>query len=920
MNTVKLLIIALILSRIQLFSIDTIPGTALQFDGVDEYVNVGNDTSLDVGNVLTIEAWVKPSDLSSRHAIFSTRNSANVGAWQLEVGIGAGGVGRVAVSGHGTWVAQTGDNVIQTGEWYHISYTRSGIGSGTHKIYVNGKEQILISDDPYEFIDNTSNKVIASGLSGGQKFPGQLDEVRFWNVARTSEEILENMHIALSGTETGLVSYWQFNDGTGTVITDCVGTNAGTLVNMEEEDWVDSTIHFEEFTEIEHALARVDGNSIDWGDYDSDGDLDILVAGDDSFNYAVSKIFRNDLGTFVDIEAGLIGVSYSSSAWGDYDNDGDLDILLTGRSGTDIFSYEYISKVYRNDLGIFTDINAGLIGVSEGSVDWGDYDNDGDLDILICGSQTTSIYRNDNGLFTDINAGLIGVELSSSEWGDYDNDGDLDVVLAGGIEGEYISIIYRNDSGVFSDIDAELTGVYKSSVAWGDYDNDGDLDILLTGADGSGQWTRIYRNDSGIFTDINAILTGVMSGSSEWGDYDNDGDLDILICGSQTTSIYRNDSGTFVDIEAGLAEVGSGSAAWGDFDNDGDLDILLTGSDFFIGIILKIYRNNSLVSNTKPEVPSNMQSTIIDDKIHFIWDKATDNETPQNGLSYNIVIGNSEYDVDFKSPMADVNNGYRTIPTFGNICQSLSYELILPPNLPQILLPDYWGLQAIDHSFAGSEFNIQGMDLGEIQYLNVKSNAIMEQDDLLFWEILNLSSVVSYQVQIDNDSLFGDPEVNTVTSVGLKKLLNEKSNYSIALNELTGYENLQNDSTYYWRIKPNYIGGYLTVFTKDIPSFIYNPTYSTPSPIEVTVEGNLVTLTWNDVKDASKGEVYNIYSSDDPYAVFPDGWKYEANVNGTQWLTTASELKKFYCVTATGSSKEEVEKIEINESEETKVK
>jgi len=68
-----------------------------------------------------------------------------------------------------------------------------------------------------------------------------------------------------------------------------------------------------------------------------------------------------------------------------------------------------ISKIYRNDNGIFTDINAGLKEIAFGSCSWGDYDNDGDLDILLSGAWITKIYRNDNGVFTDINAGLANV-------------------------------------------------------------------------------------------------------------------------------------------------------------------------------------------------------------------------------------------------------------------------------------------------------------------------------------------------------------------------------------------------------------------------------------------------------------------------------------------------------------------------------
>ena len=82
-----------------------------------------------------------------------------------------------------------------------------------------------------------------------------------------------------------------------------------------------------------------------WGDYDNDGDLDILLTGDHGSGGRVAKVYRNDGGgTFTDIGAGLTGVYDSSVAWGDYDNDGDLDILLTGYSGSG-----KVAKVYRND-------------------------------------------------------------------------------------------------------------------------------------------------------------------------------------------------------------------------------------------------------------------------------------------------------------------------------------------------------------------------------------------------------------------------------------------------------------------------------------------------------------------------------------------------------------------------------------------
>jgi predicted nucleotidyltransferase len=132
-----------------------------------------------------------------------------------------------------------------------------------------------------------------------------------------------------------------------------------------------------------------------------------------------------------------------------------------------------------------------------GSVAWGDYDSDGDLDILLTGEADwphlyeSRVYRNDGGAFSDIGAGLPGVEYGSAAWGDYDNDGDLDILLSGYLPGR-ISRIYRNDGGTFSDIDAGLPGVSEGSVAWGDYDSDGDLDILLTGFGTDGRISCVY--------------------------------------------------------------------------------------------------------------------------------------------------------------------------------------------------------------------------------------------------------------------------------------------------------------------------------------------------------------------------------------------------------------------------------------------
>ncbi|MEG4495046.1 S8 family serine peptidase [Microcoleus sp. D3_18_C4] len=463
------------------------------------------------------------------------------------------------------------------------------------------------------------------------------------------------------------------------------------------------------FSDINANLDGVYFSSVASGDYDNDGDIDILLTGINGQN-SIAKVYQNNNGNFTDINAALQGVFSSSVDAGDYDRDGDLDILLTGLDD----NFNLISKVYRNDNGNFTDINANLQGLSDSSAIWLDYDNDGDLDILLTGSAfaggITKIYRNDSGSFTDILANLQGVFDGSVDAGDYDKDGDIDILITGssGSSPSGISKVYRNDNGNFIDINAALTGVSSSDAAWGDYDNDGDLDILLTGKfNGASPISKIYRNDNGNFIDINAALQGVSDGSVNWGDYDNDGDLDILLSGANqsgfSSKIYRNDGGIFTDISANLQGVYFSSVTWGDYDNDSDLDILLSGnpSGFSSGIT-KVYRNNSLTFNTVPTTPTGLITSVNGNSVTLNWNPATDAETPQTGLTYNLRVGTTPGGSDIMSPMAN-SNGTRKVVQMGNVNQNRSWKL-------KNLKPGtyYWSTQAIDTSFEGSTFATEG--------------------------------------------------------------------------------------------------------------------------------------------------------------------------------------------------------------------
>ena len=228
-------------------------------------------------------------------------------------------------------------------------------------------------------------------------------------------------------------------------------------------------------------------------------DCKIKISDVDGTPSVISKgLFRIGQDEFTEqTSISLTGVKYSSAAWGDYDNDGDLDLLITGNADDGI-----VSKIYRNNgNNSFTEqTSISLLSVRMGSVAWCDYNNDGYLDILLTGVHNpgeqqqfvSKIYHNNgNNTFTEqTSISLPGVSDASVAWGDFDNDGLPDILLTGLTQSNgIISRIYRNNgNNTFSEqTSISLIDVTTGSVAWGDYDNDGYSDILVTGESGVGR-------------------------------------------------------------------------------------------------------------------------------------------------------------------------------------------------------------------------------------------------------------------------------------------------------------------------------------------------------------------------------------------------------------------------------------------------
>jgi hypothetical protein len=323
----------------------------------------------------------------------------------------------------------------------------------------------------------------------------------------------------------------------------------------------------------------------------------------------------------------------------DYNNDGWLDIFFT--NGAAIPSLEksdpsYWNRLFRNNGdGTFTDVTekAGLQGMGYSmGVAAGDYDNDGLVDLYVTGVNRNQLFHNNgDGTFTDVTekAGVGGFIPQSGKawsvaagWFDYNNDGLLDLFVVNYLNytiktatpciqqglPAYCSpvdflgtpnILYRNNGdGTFTDV-SEQSHISKyvgkgMGLAFADYDNDGFTDIFVS--NDTFENYLLHNNRDGTFTNV-ALLAGVAYNAfgnaiagmgADFRDIDGDGRPDIFETAmfGEGFPLYKNlGDGQFQDVtaSAGLSALTSRSTAWGvgvfDFDNDGNKDLFTANSD-----------------------------------------------------------------------------------------------------------------------------------------------------------------------------------------------------------------------------------------------------------------------------------------------------------------------------------------------------
>lgn len=336
-----------------------------------------------------------------------------------------------------------------------------------------------------------------------------------------------------------------------------------------------------------------------WADFDLDGDPDRFVG----FNGEPARLYRNDLlDGFADV-APMVGLdvarSIRTSAWGDFDGDGDPDLLL-GFAGDGP-----VTALYRNDREAgFTEIAADVgLRLAEGATrqaSWVDFDEDGDLDLFLAMRDRANL------LFE--NLGPDGFENVAEEQGVADDrhtvgavwfdvgDGRLDLVVAN-MDGDP-NALFRQISETFEeDVGADALraggrmigdatqGSVRPCVV--DFDNDGDFDLSFANYGPNG---LLEHDGAGGFVNVAdrvRLADESRYDTCAWGDFDHDGRVDLYVNGTVGGGVHYRDwlmrregGDVFMDVTPPelLRLNASHGATWVDYDLDGDLDLSLAGA------------------------------------------------------------------------------------------------------------------------------------------------------------------------------------------------------------------------------------------------------------------------------------------------------------------------------------------------------
>ncbi len=615
----------------------------------------------------------------------------------------------------------------------------NGSGSEDNQLYqpyglhVDSEENIYVSDSNNRVMKwglGAAEGVLVAGTGTSGSGTNQLNKPRgihvdsFGNIYITDsdnnriQKILIAHHVVIkAGQTTGTLTINGIEDdiedeGTETIIVKVASAENADITNVQDVtiSLLDNT---KSFTLQASPFPGLSKGAVAWGDYDNDGDLDVAIMGQSPTSGSVTALYENENGVFVNTNQNFVKLYDGDISWVDINKDGWIDLVVSG------YGDKPYTSLYINQQGSYfesTD-DYGLPQLYATTVAWGDLDNDGDIDLAIAGLDAadnylfSTYYREDNQntFIKEINWGYQGFINGDMKIIDIDLDGDNDIVYSGEnssgspIGGHIMNTLMNPDSNFYLSVPAlknstiEITRINNTSqnrlsfIASGE-DSSGNTvlyaDPILAGADGAGteeQYPKLKKGDISV------------------ADYNIDGLNDMIFTGENqvgepVTQLYIQDSnGNFSEAILDLQGLRNSTATWVDYDMDGDLDLFLTGEDN-TGVKTILY--NSEIANKKNSPPTKITGLEFEDlgygKVRLSWDKPADDFS--NDLSYMLRLGTTPGGTELSNTESDLLTGKRLISKPGQIHTNF-FEMQLDPG------NYYWSVQAVDNGLKGGSFS-----------------------------------------------------------------------------------------------------------------------------------------------------------------------------------------------------------------------
>ncbi|SMG40131.1 Por secretion system C-terminal sorting domain-containing protein [Marivirga sericea] len=369
------------------------------------------------------------------------------------------------------------------------------------------------------------------------------------------------------------------------------------------------------------AIFGVAQSAITFADFDGQNGPDVLVTGISAGGNQTKSLYINDGdGNFSNVNAAniavLAAVNRGAVDAADIDGDGDVDLVITGDEN---LSNAPVTEIYLNDGNAdFTKLTGTtFVGVEDSDVAFADLNGDNTHDLLISGFNSsgnpiTKLYTNEivsgNATFTEMSTTIDALGFSSFAIADVDGQNGSDVLLTGSSTGgsSPVSKLYINDgAGNFTlESGTAFTNVFRGAVALLDLDGDNDQDLVISGRKSDGNpITEIFGNDgAGAFTLATGTpFIGVRLSAADFADIDGNGSQDVLITGRNKDNVsvaklYTNDgNGSFVEVTGTpFTGVGDSDVAFADVDGINGPDVIITGvtNPFPFNYLTKFYTNN----------------------------------------------------------------------------------------------------------------------------------------------------------------------------------------------------------------------------------------------------------------------------------------------------------------------------------------